>query len=97
MVGSWGEKWVPIPNTFMIQTQLRGLSASAMVEDLVDLDTNWWDIQRLRDNFNAEEVKAISSIHISGMDFPDKLVWRGIDFGEFTVRSAYHLAIKIED
>ena len=91
-VGIWGERWVPIPDTFIVQTQPNGLPATARVKELFDFDTNWLDFQRLRKNFNLEEVRAIS-----GMDYPDRLVWRGTDSGEFTIRSAYHLAKEKED
>ncbi|XP_059454932.1 uncharacterized protein LOC132185136 [Corylus avellana] len=95
--GIWGEKWIPIPNTFMIQTQPRFMSTTARVRELVDTDTNWWDFQCLSVNFDTEEVRAIASILISGVgNNPDVRVWRGTDFRMFFVRSAYHLAMELE-
>jgi hypothetical protein len=32
----WGEKWIPSPSTFMIQSPPHGLAADAMVSELVD-------------------------------------------------------------
>ena len=80
----------------MIQTQPRLMSATAKVPELVDTDTNWWDFQLLRDNFSTKEVRAIASIPISGVGNPDVRVWRGIDSGMFSIRSAYHLAMELE-
>lgn len=80
----------------MVQTQPSCLPATARVRELIDPDTNWWDIQRLRDNFNSKELRAISSIPISGTGHPDVMVWRGTNSGVFSFRSAYHLAKEIE-
>jgi hypothetical protein len=92
----WGEKWIPTPTTFMIQTQPRLMSTTTKVRELGDTDTNWWDFQRLRDNFSTEEVRAIASIPISGVGNPNVRVWRGTDSGMFLVRSAYQLAMELE-
>ena len=69
----------------MVQTQPRCLLIIARVRELIDPDTNWWDIQRLRDNFNSEELQAISSIPIIGTGHPDVMVWRGTNLGAFSV------------
>lgn len=68
----------------MIQTQPRLMHATARVRELIDPDLQWWDIQRLWDNFTPEEVRAIISIPISGTGHPNVRVWRGTDSGVFT-------------
>jgi hypothetical protein len=49
----------------------------------------------VKETFSEEEAKAILSIPIGGTNRPNTLIWRGMAFGMFTVRSAYHLAKEL--
>jgi hypothetical protein len=94
--GIWHDRWIPLPSTFKIQSQPKSIQINAKVKELIDVDTKWWNMQRLKENFSSEEVRAITSIPLSGVGHSDVKVWRGTDSGLFTVRSAYHLANEIE-
>jgi hypothetical protein len=42
--GIWGDKWIPILNAFMIQTQPRLMHATTRVRELIDSDVQRLDI-----------------------------------------------------
>jgi hypothetical protein len=61
----WGEKWLPLPTSYIVHSPLRVLSADALVRELIDHDSNWWNVSLIKEIFSAEEVKAIMSIRLS--------------------------------
>jgi hypothetical protein len=97
----WGAKWLPIKSTHCVQSPVSILTGTAVVKDLIDQDSRWWNQQLLEDIFKPEEVRAIQSIPISSTNQKDTQIWgelRNIlpSFGEFLVRSAYHLTKELE-
>ena len=52
----WGDKWVPTSATFSIQSSPKILHEQAIVNELIDRDTHWWNVKLLEDIFNEEEV-----------------------------------------
>lgn len=92
----WGDKWIPIPSTFSIQSPPQGMDATVKVSALIDKDTNGWNKGLLATLFNAEEIEAIQSVPLSCTNRPDKVIWRGSANGLFTVKSAYHMAKEME-
>jgi ribonuclease HI len=92
----WGDKWLPTPTTYCIQSPPKNLAPDTMVSELIDRRAGGWKQNLLIENFNKEEVDAIQSIPISLTNQPDKQIWRGTIKGEFTVGSAYHMAKENE-
>jgi hypothetical protein len=94
----WSDKWVPIPNTYSIQSppQVHIIEPNATVSELIDRDTQWWNMERLEQIFNAEEIKPILFIPLSCTNQPDVLIWRGTAKGSFSVKSAYYVAKAME-
>lgn len=88
----WGEKWVPQPSTYMIQTLPRVLPVLATVSELIEPTLRWWNLQLLDSVFSSDEVVAIKTIPITYTSQPDTQIWRGTASGIFSVRSAYYLA-----
>jgi hypothetical protein len=93
----WGEKWVPLPNSFTIHSPPSNGNEEMRVCDLIDKNLGWWDQNMLKNMFREEEIKAINSIPLSSTNQQDKKIWRGTANGLFSVKSAYHLAKEIED
>ena len=60
----WGDKWVPIPITYAIQSAPRELNGEAKVVKLIDRDRLGWDREKLERLFHLEEVNAILKIPI---------------------------------
>lgn len=88
----WGEKWLDSPVTYSIQTPARGLDHEATMSALIDEDTNWWNGSLVEEIFMANEVERICGMVISPNKQADQLVWMGNKNGDFSVKSAYHLA-----
>jgi len=93
----WGDKWLPTPSTFVVQSPIRVLSLNARVADLIDCDLGWWNVDLLRVIFNPEEAEVIRGLVLSPLKQNDKLVWTETISGCFIVKSAYHLALQCKD
>jgi ribonuclease HI len=92
----WGDRWIPIPSTFRIQSPPRVLSPNSNVKELFENDRKGWDRDKLESIFSSEEIAVITSIPISLTDQPDTQIWRCTNSGIFSVKSAYHLAKELE-
>jgi ribonuclease HI len=91
----WGDKWLPTKNTHEVQSHIRIVDGGAKVCALIDDDTRWWNIPLVEAIFNVEESRIICSLPICPGSQVDKMVWGAAKNGQFTVRSAYHVAKEI--
>jgi hypothetical protein len=91
-----GDRWVPIPTIFKIQSPPKELSSSSKVHDLFDEEKTGWNQDMLARIFTDEERATINTIPISQTNQPDLQVWRCTNLGTFSVSSAYHLAKEVE-
>jgi hypothetical protein len=91
------EKWIPSTQTHMIQVNVQNISPEARVSDLINFETNWWNIPLLEQIFPEEMVEQICNIPISPRQIKDRLVWAGTKNGLFSVRSAYNLDLELLD
>jgi hypothetical protein len=66
------------------------------VDELMDPINGGWDEQLVRDTFWVEDAVAILSIPM-GVETPDWLAWHFDSKGQFSVRSAYKLAVQTRD
>jgi hypothetical protein len=93
----WGDKWLPTPTTYEVQSPPKILDKKDMVAELIDPEVKWWNTALIKSVFSEEEAKVIINIPLSPVLPRDRLLWRGTQNGEFTVRSAYHLGREIQD
>jgi ribonuclease HI len=93
----WGEKWLPTPSSYSVQSSPRSLTVNCLVADLIDYDLRKWKEELIQAEFGEEEAKTISGIPLNPLLPADKLIWRGTVNGEFSVRSAYHLGVEVEE
>jgi hypothetical protein len=91
----WGDKWVPRQTTFSIQTGPKSLNPDAKVIELIDRDMNAWNKALLEILFSPEEVNAILKVPINSTR-EDALIWKETANGVFSVKNAYHAAMKRE-
>lgn len=81
----WLDNFKPIPKE-------RGTPQQPlMVFQLMDEDRKRWDLEKLRELFEEETMKAITKIPLLMRNKPEKLIWVAHPQGKFTVRSAYYL------
>jgi hypothetical protein len=92
----WGDRWLPNPSTFVIQTPCRILSVDVTVSNLIDPDTKSWNSSLISDIFMEEEAQLICNIPLSPLQPPDKMIWRCTKNGHFSVRSAYYMEKDIQ-
>jgi ribonuclease HI len=92
----WGDRWLPIPSTFCVQSPNNFLDSNAMVSELIDPDSRWWKKNLVEEVFSPDEAIAVQAIPISATNQPDKQVWRGNARGIFSVSSAYYIAKTTE-
>lgn len=60
----WEDKWLPNTFSHKIQDPIRVLLKDAKVEDIINVDSNWWDIPRIEHIFPKETVERICGIPI---------------------------------
>jgi ribonuclease HI len=80
----------------MIQSPPMLLDSNALVCELIDRDTKWWNLPMLKNLFAEEEVNLILSLPISVSNQGDKQIWRGTKNGFFSVKSAYFIQKELE-
>jgi hypothetical protein len=90
----WGDKWLPFPSSYQVQSLVEGLDPEAKVICLIDSATAGWNVPLIRSSFVATEADTICSLILSPLGQPDKLVWLGNSNGRFSVRSAYHMEMS---
>lgn len=61
----WGEKWIPNPSTYEVQTPCRNLDVNDQVCALIDVETRSWNIPLIRENFWEEEANVICNLPLS--------------------------------
>jgi hypothetical protein len=91
LVKIWGDKWLPTPTTYKVQSPITILPEEAVVRTLIDDESRGWKKALVNSVFSKEEADIIFSIPLSKYGNPDMLIWRGSSNGEFTVRSAYYI------
>jgi hypothetical protein len=93
----WEDRWLPTPHTYKVQTCPQSMDCNSLVASLIDPLTRNWNSNLLQEVFQHEEALVISNIPLCPLQPPDRLIWRGMTDGVFTVRSAYHLGKEIQD
>lgn len=92
----WGDRWLPTPISFAVQSPPCLLATDSMVEALMDRDQRGWNVELLRTVFSGAKAEVIINIPICPAFPPDWLVWRCTSTGIFSVCSAYHLGKDIQ-
>ena len=91
----WGDRWLPGSSSHRVISPRLFLHEETQVGELIDTEVMRWKSSMVDSIFLPHEAEAIKSIPLSVRSPPDKLVWAETTNGKFTVKSAYHLAIRI--
>jgi hypothetical protein len=90
----WEDPWIPQPRAHPARSPINILDSQATVSELLDVDTNWWNMALVKDIFDEEEARMICGLSVCPRRGSDILAWEHTKNGVFTVRSAYHLAME---
>lgn len=77
------DKWIPFPQSHLLQAQVQNLNPEARVCELIDIETNWWNVPLLEQIFPADTVELICNIPISPRLMNDRLVGRETRMANF--------------
>lgn len=90
----WGQKWLPTPTNFCVQSPVSILNADSRVSELIDEGKKEWKKVLISNIFRREEAEVICLIPISRLRSIDKLYLGLTKKGKFSVTSAYFSDLK---
>ncbi|KAL0001356.1 hypothetical protein SO802_015137 [Lithocarpus litseifolius] len=91
----WEDKWLHTPTTYKAISPPRCIDDFPMVFALIDQDTKRWKAGLVRETLLPFEANTILNIPLSYSFSDDKLIWLRNKRGEFSVRSAYYVALPL--
>ena len=92
----WRDKWLTKPSTFKITSSSANVPHDAKVSLLIDPYTWAWRADMVQQFFSPIDAFAILSIPLNFRLPCDQMVQAFTPKGDFTVRSAYKLALEME-
>ena len=95
LIHIWEDKWLPTSTTYKVISPPRPFDDFPMVSALIDADTKRWKVDTLKSLFLPFEVETILNIPLSYSLPEDKIIWVGNRRGEFSVKSAYYVALTV--
>lgn len=90
----WGDRWLPTPTSFQVQSRVYLLPKDAIVHNLIEVKTHNWKREFLPQFFSEEEVETISHIPVNMFGALDKITWWPTRNGVFSVKFTYYLELK---
>ncbi|KAL0411812.1 UNVERIFIED_CONTAM: putative ribonuclease H protein [Sesamum latifolium] len=96
MVKAWSDPWIPRLWSFRLITPPSSDSDDMYVVDFIDQSRGEWGRSLLEQKLWQEDVDRVLEIPLSAKESPDTLVWHFTQNGIFSVKSAYHLACRLE-
>ena len=91
----WRDRWIPTPDNFQVVTPQGPNGELRKVAQLIDEDTGMWKVDQVREVFFPHEADAILGMPLSSRMPEDSLIWAWSKNGDFSVRSAYKVALKV--
>lgn len=89
-----GDRWIPKPSTFCIQSPVKLFDENSRVAQLIDTMKSEWKEELIKQAFMADEAEMICNIPLSFSGDPDNQIWGHTKNGMFSFRSAYHVEIN---
>ena len=91
----WRDRWIPTSDNFKVISPKGSDGELVKVAQLIDGDTGMWKVDLIKKHFMPHEADIILGVPLSPKMPEDSLVWAWSKNGNFTVRSAYGVALKI--
>ena len=95
LIHIWDDRWLPTLSTYKVISPPNGNPEFPMVSALINPITKWWNVNLVRATFLPFEADTILRIPLTHNMLEDKIIWLGNNQGEFTVKSAYHIAYNL--
>jgi hypothetical protein len=76
-INIWSDKWIRSTLTHKFQVPNQILDSNAKVSQLINIETNWWNIPVIESLFPPDVVEQICSMAISPCTTQDLLIWSG--------------------
>ena len=95
LIHIWDDKWLLTLSTYKVISPTNAIPQFPMVSYLIDPMTKWWRVDMIRATFLPFEADSILKIPLSHNLPEDKIIWIGNSYGDFTVKSAYHIAYNL--
>ncbi|XP_010468748.2 PREDICTED: uncharacterized protein LOC104748865 [Camelina sativa] len=90
-ISVWNDPWIPAQSLRpALSTGLPG-DPLLSVQNLIDRNSNSWDMAQLTATFLPEDVAIIFAIPLQQPDKPDSLGWHFTKSGKYSVKSGYHI------
>ena len=90
----WEDRWLPNPDSFRVANPRRSQGEAEMVSNLIDSERRGWNVDKVRRTFLPHEAVSVLSIPISPRLPEDSVIWGWTNNGNFSVRSAYGVALS---
>ncbi|XP_041020420.1 uncharacterized protein LOC121262052 [Juglans microcarpa x Juglans regia] len=86
----WQDNYVPGYQSLMLEeTGSAERDFSAREASLIDIETGWWDVSRVRALFNPKIASDVMKILLSPRQHEDVWMWRHEKNGAFSVQNGY--------
>ena len=95
LIHIWKDKWLPTPTTYKVISPPWTFDDFPMVSSLIDEGTRRWKVYTLKSLFLPFQVETILNIPLSYSLLEDNIIWVGNKRGEFSVKSAYYVALTM--
>lgn len=89
----WSSNWLPLSNLPPISIS-NNHNNYTFVNELIDDQTNTWNIGLLNSLFSLEDVIKIRSLKLN-ISKKDELMWAHTRNGEFSIKSAYNVYMNM--
>ena len=93
----WEDKWLPTPTMYKVISPPKSFNDYPRVSALINRDMSRWKGDVVRSLFLPFEARTILNIPLSHYLPEDQIIRVGNKKGEFSVKSAYYIAVGVLD
>ena len=95
LIHIWEDKWLLTLTTYKVFSPPIHFDDFSMVSALIDHETRRWKLELIWAIFLPFKADTILNMPLSYNLPEDKLIWTGNRRGDFTIKSAYYIALSL--